>query len=207
MNWWIVPGLVVGLSGFTFAVLNERRRRRQVLHRQQRFEWDHVYQGVRQLCRAIARDGFMPDVLIGIPGAGLILDTLAVIEWGDSLPVYVIHQEPIDALPPANYAGVTFETSKWRYFISMEVLSLSQKKVLILDDYAHAGDTLRELRRVLETNGFRRDHVRTAALVANTGLKEIAKAPDYVWFWVDTFDVHMPWGHASKRVRKGELRA
>jgi hypoxanthine phosphoribosyltransferase len=205
MNWWIVPGLAVGLAGFTFAVLNERRRRRQVLHRQQRFEWEHIYQGVRQLCKRISRDGFRPDALIAIPGAGLIPVELAVIEWGDFLPVYTIHQEPVTR-NPSTLPSVTFETSKWRYFVPSDLLSLNHLSILLLDDYAHSGDTLRELRRALEAHGFAHDRIRTAALIATTGLKEVAKAPDYVWFWVDTFDVHMPWGHASKRVRTGELQ-
>lgn len=81
------------------------------------------------------------------------------------------------------------------------------KAVLILDDYAQSGDTLLQVRQNLEWLGFGSDCIRTAALVSVRGLQESGKKPDFTWFWVDGPDVHMPWGHASKKVRTGAVEA
>lgn len=198
--------IVIGIAGFLYAVVANKRRRKERLHRQQRFEWNHIYQGVRQICRDLLKSGFRPELLIGVPGAGLIITELTVIELGDVLPVYIIQQLPkssIEDFPLAS--GASFNTEKWKYWIPSEILALKDKKVLVIDDYAPSGDTLTFLKKELIKQGFKKDNIRTAVLVAPESLRETNKAPDIIWFWVDSTHVYMPWGHGSKRVRKNEI--
>src|SRR5436309_2898435 len=87
------------------------------------------------------------------------------------------------------------------------VIALASFAFAVLDASAQSGDTLFGWRPALMDKGFAREKICTAALVAVRGLREAGKVPEHVWFWVDTFDVHMPWGHASKRIRTGVVSA
>lgn len=206
MNWWAMVGYAIGLSSLSFAYYTFRRRQREIFHRQQRFEWTHVEAGVRQLCRWITRT-FTPDFFLAIPGAGVILTELAVIELGDRHPLIMAQQLPRKSVEEFPQGGREFVTAKWRYWLPDAVASYATKKVLILDDYAQSGDTLIEFRKALETLAFPADSIKTAALISTRGLRESGKTPDFTWFWVDGPEVHMPWGHASKKVRTGEVEA
>jgi hypoxanthine phosphoribosyltransferase len=171
------------------------------------FEWDDVERGVRELCNQIIdHDRFRPDFLLGVPGAGVILTELALFEIGDEyLPMYMIHQKPVTSSHLFDSTnGVEFRTPNWRYWIPPEIRSKTKQKVLVLDDYAQTGASLRELKACLISEGFRGDNVKTAAFIATSNLWEAGVQPDYWWRRVDTWDVQMPWGHASKRIRMGE---
>ena len=206
INWWALGSYALALSSLTFAVYTSRKRQKEILHRQQRFEWAHVEAGIRQLCRWITRE-FSPDFLLAIPGAGVILTELAVIELGDTHPIFVAQQLPESSKETFPPGGVEFATAKWRYWFPTEILLQKHKNVLIIDDYAQSGDTLVQVRQTLEGLGFDPDHIKTAALISVRGLQESGKKPDFTWFWVEGHDVHMPWGHASKKVRTGIVEA
>ena len=203
-----ILGIFTGLFGVGYALYTEYKRRTERLHRQQRFEWSHVTQGVRQICKWLKRDRFNPDFLIGVPGAGVILTELAVIELGEEIPIYMIYQKPAkDKVGFGFDHGYEFTTAKWRYWIPSELLAQKNLKGLIIDDYAQSGDSLRELKKALIDNGFQQKSIKTAALISVAGLWESQKNPDYSWFKAETHDVHMPWGHASKKIRTAEVKA
>src|SRR5947207_1838260 len=162
MNWWAIAGYVIAIASFGFAVRNESRRRKERLHRQQRFEWEHVTQGVRQLCKQIRSSGFEPDFLIGIPGAGMILIELSVIELGEDIPIYNVQQKHSGTSGQFFGAGVEVQTAKWRYWIPSEILQQTDRRVLLLDDYAQSGDTLFGLRAALMEKGFAPEKICTA---------------------------------------------
>ena len=201
-----IIGILLGAGGLVFAILTYKKSRKERLHRQQRFEWNHIYQGVRYICQRIQQMNFVPDFLIAVPGAGLIPTELAVIELGDRIPIFMIQQVPKLREKELGWEnGTKYETEKWAYWIPSEILQQKEKKVLIFDDYAPTGDTLTGLKKELVKQGFKRDHIKTAALVAPESLKETSKNPDFTWFWVDSCHVWMPWGHGSKIVRKGDV--
>lgn len=195
MDFFALSGWFIGLLSAAFSVWAYRRQQRQVLHRQERFEWTHVQQGVRQVCRLLQKRGFHPEALIAVPGAGVLLSELAIIEINEWLPIVMIYQKKkSDASPFPFSGGVEVTTSKWRYYLSSDVLALKECRVLIFDDYAQSGDTLITLRDAMLNHGFARRAICSASLLNNRALRESGKVPDIAWFWVDTFDVHMPWG-------------
>lgn len=202
-----IIGIFTGLFGFGYAIYSEYKRRTERLHRQQRFEWSDVSQGVRQICKWVKKDQFIPDFIIGVPGAGVILSELAVIELGEKTPIFMIYQKPANDSESFGFEhGHEFKTAKWRYFIPSELLAQKGRKGLVIDDYAQSGDSLRELKKALIEKGFPQEDLKTAALISVAGLWESQKNPDYSWFKAETHDVHMPWGHASKKIRTAEIK-
>lgn len=102
-----------------------------------------------------------------------------------------------------NDSRLCARTAKWLYCLPVISVHSSRKKILIIDDFSSSGDSLRELKKcILESNEML--EVRTASLISVKSLQEAGKAPDYTWFWVDTHEVHFPWGHASKKIRSGK---
>lgn len=204
-----VLGFAIGIIGLIYAFYSENKRKKEQIHRQQRFEWGHVQQGVKQICNWIKQDKFNPDFLLTVPGAGIILTELASIELGEGMPIYIVQQTPVQQSKTSHaLSGLEIKTSKWHYFIPQDIFTHKKKdtKVLIIDDYAQSGDTLYEIKNTLVANGFKSENIKTASLITLKGLVESSKSPDYSWFFVDTYDVHMPWGHASKKVRTGRLK-
>ena len=201
-----IVSILIGALGLGFGIYTYLKQRKERLHRQQRFEWNHIYQGVRQLCKWLKRDSFIPDFIVTVPGAGGVLATLASIELGEQVPVYLCHQKSIGKDQEfIAKRGEFVETAKWVYRIPDEVVALTNKKLILLDDYAQSGQTLKNIKDKLIESGFPKENIRSAALISVVGLKESNMSPDYTWFWVDSYDVHMPWGHASSRVRMGEF--
>lgn len=203
-RWLAVIGIVISGSFGMLALVYERmKRKREELNRQQRFEWPHIHSGIRQIAAWLRRRKFQPDIIIAIPGGGTALADLLAMEFGEFVPVLPVQQfqNKHAPMPDPNYK--TCATAKWTFRLPLKVISDTNQKVVIIDDFASSGDSLRQIKTLFTESGVPSKNVLTVSLVAVAVLKETGKAPDYAWFWVDSYEVHMPWGHASKVIRAG----
>ena len=69
-------------------------------------------------------------------------------------------------------------------------------KVLIVDDFAMSGDSLKEIVNLLEKKGFKRENIRTATIVCTPNAYDIRKQPNYYCIKNDYKEFNFPWGKA-----------
>ena len=192
-------GTLVAIVAFVYSAYVERRRRREQLHRQQRFEWTHIQQGVKQICTWLRADRFAPELIIAVEGGGVIVAALAAIEFGDTVPIYVANEPG----GPLNGNRLKIDVSGGQLSIPTELLEKKGVRVLICDDFAVSGATLDAIKTRIVSHGLK---AKTAALVGVETIKRFSAEPDYVWFISDNSNVYMPWGHADQGVRVGRRK-
>ena len=191
---------IIAIFSMFFGLKARLQLKKERRHRQHRFEWAHVQQGVSTICRDIKRDGITPDYFVAVPGAGIILTEMAIISFGEDkqYPIYYIEQKHLDDNSPFDCThGVEVKTRKWRYWLPKELIDKKELKGLIFDDFVSSGDTLMNLKSALSEHNV---NIVTAGLICNSHNINYSM-PDYHYFVVDDSDVYMPWGHADKKER------
>lgn len=171
---------------------------KRLFREKRRFSWEDMQTGSRELARTIRRD-FMPEIIYTLSPRGAIIVYLSISEMGDHIPVYVGIQEDIRnnpfSSPPQDHEVVS--TSKWNNYIPTSLFKESDKKLLILDDFAMSGDSLTNLVKFFVKKGFSNDNVKTATLVCTNTAIDGRKAPNYYWFPIPDAQFYFPWGKAK----------
>lgn len=91
----------------------------------------------------------------------------------------------------------TVENKKWYVHVPEQVLGLRDKKILIVDDFALAGDFLDNLRTKLIASGFKANNIRTLCVATTKVAIQTHKAPNYYWMVVPDDGFYFPWGRAK----------
>jgi uncharacterized protein len=147
-------------------------------HERETLTWELFGEASRELARAIADDGFRPDVILAIARGGLFIAGAL----GYALSVKNLHVMNIEFY---NGVGSTLDMPVMLPPVPSAV-DFSEKKVLIADDVADTGKTLELVR------GFIAGHVadvRSAVVYEKPG--SLVKC-DYVWRQTDRW-INFPW--------------
>lgn len=150
--------------------------------------YDRFGQAVRELAQAIADDGYQPDIVLSIARGGVfVAGGLA----------YALDCKNIHLVNVEFYTGVgtTLEIPVMLAPVP-NVIDFSRKKVLIADDVADTGKTLKLVR------DFCLDHVaevRSAVVYEKT--HSLVKC-EYVWKRTDKW-INFPWSVDQPVVRRG----
>jgi hypoxanthine phosphoribosyltransferase len=192
----VVSGVVsvVGTIGTIYYGRMTRKLNRERIS----FTWSELQAGARDLARMVKESSFPPEIILTPSVRGTTVAGIIVLEFDSGLPLYTCIQEDVHrpfSFQPDGYTKV--ETSKWRIHVPEALRSHSDKKILIVDDFAMSGDALIEIRECLtERFGFREDAVRAATLVCTSAAKAGNKAPDFFWYKSPSPDFYFPWGRA-----------
>ena len=105
--------------------------------------WDQIYELLLNLANRVQRNGFKPDVIVGVSRGG----------WPPARVISDLLENPRLANVTAEfYVGVA--ETKGKPIITQPVsVSVREKKVLIVDDVADTGESLRLVRAHLEEQG------------------------------------------------------
>jgi uncharacterized protein len=140
--------------------------------------WDLFGTAARELARIVTDDGYRPDVVIaiargGLTVAGALAYALGVKNCGSmNVEFYTGVDERLDVpvvLPP-----------------TLDLVDVRGLRVLVADDVADTGHTLRLVREVLA------QHVAEARTAVLYGKPRSVVAPDYTWRETDRWVV-FPW--------------
>lgn len=181
---WIVT-ILGGPSAIYFIISQVRNRKN--------FSWRKVRKGIKELTKKIEK--INPDYIITFAGRGAIVCSLMVAELDNKYPVYMCllkRRYNDNFLNPKNWTS--FDTSKWSIFVPDEVLSFTDKKILIIDDITNSGETIEKLTQHLEDNGIKRENLFSMALVANEDVLSRLHIPQEYWKKVNISEYNVPWG-------------
>lgn len=212
----MVTGIAIGVIGIAVNLRSSKRHREELAAIQKnqekirdehdakrtRFEWNDIERGVEEICEHLSSEEFIPDILVGIPGAGVIISQLAIIRMmEENRHTFILKCEPSESESrfPSEY--VETSTPTWRFGIPKETFQDPGIRILILDDFANSGHTLKNIKQFYLENGISENNIRTISLISRTGLRNEGMSPDYTWMEVESYHVYMPWGHASKNSR------
>jgi hypoxanthine phosphoribosyltransferase len=149
--------------------------------------WQRFGEASRELAKAIAADGFEPDLILSIARGGLFLAG----SLGYALVVknlYVMYVEFYDGV------GTTLDMPVMLPPVP-SVVDFSEKKVLIADDVADTGRTIELVHTFIKDQV---DHVRTAVIYEKS--QSVIKC-DYVWRRTDQW-INFPWSSEDPVVQR-----
>ncbi len=144
--------------------------------------WEDVYSHIVKLCEKIIESSWIPDIILTIARGGLV-PAMVISDLLNIKDILVIQLEHWPA------PGSTLPEVRVRHDIPSE--NLSGKKILVVDDVADTGDTLKYVKELLESR-YGNVNIRTAALHVKKGKAKFV--PDYYVLEVDPrFWILYPW--------------
>jgi hypoxanthine phosphoribosyltransferase len=163
-------------------------------------DWADLQASANDLSTSIKNSGFIPEIIFTPGLRGATFANLLQEEF-DSInaPVFVglsIWKKGGKTLNDTSDFEV-IETNKWQVLIPKSLFKLSDKKILIVDDFAMSGDFLQNLKKILLVNGFQNPNIKTATIAATTVAIQNGKGPDFNWIEPSDSSFYFPWGKAK----------
>ncbi|AKE42030.1 putative purine phosphoribosyltransferase [Corynebacterium kutscheri] len=140
--------------------------------------WDGFGKANRELAQAVVDSGFIPDIIVAVARGGLVPAGALSYSMGIKLS---------DAINVEFYTDVN-ETLPDPVLLEplLDINSLTNRKVLVVDDVADSGRTLDLVLKLLSKHS---SEVRSAVIYAKS---RSVVSPDYVWKHTDEWIV-FPW--------------
>ena len=144
----------------------------------ERLTWDAFGEAARDLARSILADGFSPEVVVAIARGGLI---------PGGAVAYALGAKNCGALNVEFYTGIgTVLDDPELLPPHLDLEYLEGRRVLLVDDVAHSGRTLKLAVELLRGRGA---DVRSVTIYTKPGSIE---QPDYSWRETDLW-IDFPW--------------
>ena len=185
--------IVISSISVIITIISGLRGLYNYLHSIKNFSWNKVKEGVLFLKEIV--ENIEPDIIIALSGRGGIVVNLLINELDNKYPVYTcILKSKLqkDFSEPNGWTKIS--TSKWQIFLYPELLKVSDKRILIIDDITSSGETILSIREVLEKNNISGDNIFSMALVADKDTHKNKHIPDYYWKMVNIDEYNVPWG-------------
>ena len=169
--------------------LNKERRR---------VTWNDLPIESRELKRKIMRD-FKPNMVFTPCRRGATIANL-MFSVDENILLYVGIREDLRVgkkleSPPKDYEIVS-PTGKYKHYIPKALLNEKMDvNLLILDDFADTGDSLKTIVDFLLEKGFQRSKIKTATIVCSETALRGEKEPDFFSLKMPS-DFYFPWGRA-----------
>ncbi|WP_052450425.1 phosphoribosyltransferase [Actinomyces polynesiensis] len=150
--------------------------------------WEAFGTATRDLSRAIVESGWVPDLIIAVARGGL-LPAGAI--------SYAMGVKAIGTMNVEFYTGVDETLAEPRLLPPlMDVSAISGKNVLVVDDVADSGRTLRMVMDLIAENGLSLDGAAAVPVDARCAViyekPRSVISPDYVWRVTDRW-INFPW--------------
>lgn len=217
-----LAGLLIAFVGIVLTVLFYIRRRRRDEHLSEELNelpnkisngssdsptpitWNQLQNYCREL-RSEIESKFDPEILVtpGLRGA-----IIAYLMYGTGAHEDFLYFIGIQNKVPngevddghetgtSNFLDVIGETSKYEYYLPKPFPDeLADENILIVDDYAHTGESLETFEEYLLENGVDTDSIRTATVVCSSKADEFDKEPDFHGP-IEDLPFEFPWGDA-----------
>lgn len=198
--WQTAVNVILGILSVagTFGTFYFGWQARKLNRERISFTWDELHAGGRDLAKQVKDSDFSPDIVLTPSIRGATVAGIVVLDLEIQTPLYTRIQEdrtrPTFGYVPSAHTRV--ETTKWHIFIPESLRAHSDKKILIVDDFAMSGDALFQVKQCLEMFGFRTGAIKSATLVCTTTAIGGGKAPDFYWHKTPDYEFYFPWGRA-----------
>jgi hypothetical protein len=191
-----VISLLIGVLGiivaFYFGIKSLR------LSREKRtFSWHEVERGATYLLRK-AEEVFHPQIIMMISIESAIITGIAMTKFPRLLPTYLVMLENKTGrkfdptVIPKDHSPI--ETSKWNIYIPNQVCKEHDKRILIIDDRVLTGNIQREMRKFLESKGFKKENIMFISLVCASTAITSNNAPDLYYYKNPYEEFDFPYG-------------
>ena len=150
--------------------------------------WEGFGDASRELTQQIVDSGWIPDLIVAIARGGLI---------PAGAIAYAMDVKAIGTMNVEFYSGIG-ETLEEPLLLPplMDVSAMNGKRVLVVDDVADSGKTLKMVMDLIDEHGLTldgSDAVRVEARSAVIYKKPVSIIePDYVWAYTDKW-INFPW--------------
>ena len=165
MFWSVIVPVVIAAASLTVAILSNRDDLADVLgrpFRRRTATWRQFRNGVKKIEGLIQRDGYRPDVVVGIGRGGAIF--AGWLAGNLTLPVAIVNWR---GWRQDNVRNVEVD-------ISVASLDVKGKSVLIAESRAKTGETCKKVKEYIESLGPRDVSIAALYREANSQIK-----PDY----------------------------
>lgn len=198
---------IIGIAGFCWGIatwIYTYRKTRRLYDQLRRVAWDEIRLGSREL-RAKFEHDFQPTVIFAPCRRGATIANL-MFDTGENILLHVgiridkrdKNQELSTNLPAKDWKIV--ETDKYFHYIPRALVDFlranKEAKLLILDDFAMTGDSLKGFVDFFESHDVKRENIRTIAIVGTRASLEGKNLPDLCWFKTTEERFYFPWGKA-----------
>lgn len=174
------------------------RKSIQLERARKKLEWSELQSGTSDLGKKV-RNEYNPDIILTPGLRGGIIAKLILNVFDTNIPTFVGI-----SFWKNNQGGITqikdyfrIETKKWDVYIPNGVLEFTDKRVLIIDDFAMSGDFIDRLKDLLVSKGFTQANIKTLSVATTKVAISNHKAPDYYWLKTEDDDFYFPWGKAK----------
>ena len=193
--WNILLGLTT-VIGFGLAIW-QTLRAEQLNRRQRDLDWPRFRSATSDLARSIDRSDFMPDVILALSERGAMVAHLVARELRSQVPIVTVAYlaKSDDGADLPGYDPI--RGTKAVTFLPDKLGELSDRRVLLLDDFVMSGDGLANVTKALLAMGFEPNRLRSGAVVATRLAIANRKGPDYWARETRDFDFYFPWGRAE----------
>lgn len=203
MDWLSLIGFIVGIVGLIWGVVERHKAARKYMELR-RITWDELRLASRELLKNVEKE-FHPDVIFtpcrrGATIANLMfaVDENILLHVGIRLDKRGKETAPLPEIWRKEWAVV--ETGKYYHYIPRTLINLLNAnrdlKLLILDDFAMTGDSLKSLTDFFKNNGLEKENMKTATIVCTPAAYEGKSLPDFSWFKTEYGEFYFPWGKA-----------
>jgi hypoxanthine phosphoribosyltransferase len=167
--------------------------------------WRDIYGAATDLSNKLRENGFIPDFIFALSPRGAIIAFCLTEKIGnDNIPIISGitqwvegGQQSLSNYPnfTANYDDFTNGDGEAQIYFPKSIYQIdgkSDKRILIIEDMARTGSSLRSSKKRFIDNGFNANNIKTMSLV--TPEINRREAPDFVWWVVTSNDMYFPWG-------------
>ena len=165
-----------------------------------RFIWSDLESASRGLRNKIKKK-FRPDIVFTPCRRGAAVANL-MFEVGENIILYVGIREDRQE-KKFDFSSKEWkkdwevvETEKYFHYIPKAMLKERNANLLILDDFAMSGTSLKNIVNFLLDKGFSEDNIKTATIVCTDATYDAGRAPDFWWKKTPYTDFEFPWGRA-----------
>jgi len=191
---------VLGVSGTTvFGILSiyMYRKTLRINEEKRRITWSDLMIVSKELRREI-EEQFHPDIIFAPCRRGVTIANL-MFDVGENIILYMGIREDLREKTgfehlPEDYDKIQ-TTGIHNHYLPRTLSAQSNKNILIIDDFASTGDSLRTIVDYMVEKGFQKDKIKTATIVCSESAILSGKAPDFFSLKMPP-DFYFPWGRA-----------
>lgn len=190
---------IVSVAG-AIGTIHYGRKSSHLNRELKRIVWSDLESASRGL-RTKIKKKFRPDIVFTPCRRGAVVANL-MFEVGENIILYVgIREDRREknfdfSSEEWKKDWEVVETEKYFHYIPKAMLKERNANLLILDDFAMSGTSLKNIVNFMLNKGFSEDKIKTATIVCTDAAHDAGKAPDFWWKKTPHADFEFPWGRA-----------
>lgn len=195
-----IVGIIIGIAGVILA-WHYGQKNIELYKKLRTVTWDELQMASRGLRKKIERE-FQPNVIFTPCKRGATIANL-MFDVDENIFLYVGTRmdrrgKRSASLPNDCEEGWgVVKTSKYYHYIPQILLNLNKNiKLLIIDDFAMTGDSLKGIVDLLKKEGFKEENIKTATIACTYSAYEGKHLPDFYWHKTEYKEFYFPWGKA-----------